>query len=198
MIVSSRVSHCNAQILILCLDVVAWEPEVYVIERRHFEVDLIKLAGEGQYLAECFSESHGHIEFHGNVLLPTKELIEEADLVRHCLLSDLDYSRIFLADTHAHQLKHLSERHGIGCYLVDVMDQFGQVHEREGLKKPVEGLSKSFQGRIAMIEAQKLEQDVRGVLCKGGGQPSFSDVGGETRDYPIKVLVPAICLDAIL
>ena len=122
MLVPSGVSHCDGQSLILCLDVVAWEPEVDVVEWMHFEVDLIELAGEAQDLVECFSESHCHIKFQGNILLSTKELIEEADLFGHSLLSDLDYSSIFIADTHAYQLKHFSKRHGIGCYLVDVMD----------------------------------------------------------------------------
>ena len=192
MLIPSGVSHGDGQCLTLCLDVVAWEPEVDVVERRHFEVDLIELAGEAQDLAECLSESHGHIKFQGNVLLSSKELVEEPDLLRHSLLSDLDYSRILIADAHAHQLKHLGKGHGIGCYLVDVMDQFGQVHHREGIKEPIEGLSKSLQRRVTMVETQEFKQDVRWVLCEGFGQPTFFDVGGEARDYPINVLVSVI------
>lgn len=63
MLVPSGVSHGDCQCLILSLDVVAGEPEIDVVERRHFEVDLIELAGEAQDLTECLSESHGHIKF---------------------------------------------------------------------------------------------------------------------------------------
>jgi hypothetical protein len=49
-----------------------------------------------------------------------------------------------------------------------------------------------------MVETQEFKQDARGIISEGGRQPTISDVGGEVRDYPIKVLVAFICFDAVL